>query len=88
AVDKFRSFAADKGLSPATLALAWILNRNGTHIPIPGTRSADHLSECAAASSIILTEDDLIEIERLLPVGFAHGDRYSEAQLGGAERYC
>jgi len=88
AVDQFRSFASDKGLSPASLALAWILNRSETHIPIPGTRSADHLSECAAANEINLKEDDLAEIETLLPVGFAHGDRYSEAQLGGAERYC
>ncbi|USG63133.1 aldo/keto reductase [Sneathiella marina] len=88
AIDQFRIFAADKGLSPATLALAWILNRNDTHVPIPGTRSASHLSECAAAGAVSLTPDDLAEIEALLPVGFAHGDRYSDAQLGGAERYC
>lgn len=88
AIDGFRTFAADKGLSPATLALAWILTRNATHIPIPGTRSAEHLVECAAAGSVVLTQGDMADIETLLPVGFSHGDRYSEAQLGGAERYC
>jgi len=35
-----------------------------------------------------LSGQELAEIERILPAGFAHGDRYSEAQLPGAERYC
>jgi aryl-alcohol dehydrogenase-like predicted oxidoreductase len=88
AIGKFNSFAAEKNLSPATLALAWILNRSDTQIPIPGTRSAEHLVECAAANDVVLSDTDLREIEEILPVGFAHGDRYSESQLVGAERYC
>ena len=57
-------------------------------IPIPGTRSAAHLEECAAAAEMKLSADELAEIDRILPVGFAHGDRYSDTQIIGIERYC
>lgn len=86
--DEFRVYALDKGTTPAALALAWVLHRGEHLIPIPGTRSARHLRENAKAAELTLNADDLAEIERILPCGFAHGDRYSEAQLPGVERYC
>lgn len=88
AIQPFRDLAATKGVTTPVLALAWVLHQGNHLIPIPGTRSATHLEEDARAASCVLSPDDLAEIERLLPVGFAHGDRYSEAQLVGAERYC
>lgn len=88
ALTPFKAFAADKMVSPAALALAWVLQRGEHLIPIPGTRSVDHLEENSAATAITLSADDLAEIDRLLPPGFAHGDRYSETQQAGAERYC
>ena len=88
AIAPFRKLAADRGTTPAALALAWVLARGDHLIPIPGTRSAAHLREDAAGAGISLTDADLAEIARLLPAGFAHGDRYSQAQLAGAERYC
>ena len=57
-------------------------------MPIPGTRSASHLKEWTGATEIKLTDEDRAEIERMLPVGFAHGDRYSDEQIVGVERYC
>ena len=61
----------------------------GDHIlPIPGTRSVAHLNELAAARDILVTEQMMAEIEAILPVGWAHGDRYSQAQWVGPERYC
>jgi aryl-alcohol dehydrogenase-like predicted oxidoreductase len=57
-------------------------------VPIPGTRSASHLKEWTGATEIKLTDEDREEIERMLPVGFAHGDRYSDEQIVGIERYC
>ena len=39
-------------------------------------------------SEIKFNEEDRIEIKRILPVGFAHGDRYSNEQIVGIERYC
>ena len=88
ALQPFFTYAADKGVSPATLALAWVLAQEGDMIPIPGTRSAAHLEECAAAAEMTLSADELAEIDRILPVGFAHGDRYSDTQIIGIERYC
>lgn len=88
AVEPFRAYAAERGMTTAALALAWILHQGNHIFPIPGTRTAEHLQEDASGADIVLTPDDLDDIEALLPVGFAHGDRYSQAQLVGAERYC
>jgi aryl-alcohol dehydrogenase-like predicted oxidoreductase len=84
----FYTYAADMGVSPATLAIAWILAQPGDMVPIPGTRSAAHLEECAAAAELNLTLDQLAEIEKILPVGFAHGARYTHDQMYGTETYC
>jgi aryl-alcohol dehydrogenase-like predicted oxidoreductase len=76
------------GLKPATLAIAWTLAKATPHIvPIPGTRAAAHLEECAAAAEIDLTDAQLAEIERALPLGFAAGERYSEQQWVGIQEY-
>jgi aryl-alcohol dehydrogenase-like predicted oxidoreductase len=88
AIKPFKQYAADMNVSPATLALAWILHRGNHIIPIPGTRTADHLHECAAASGLDLSADQLAEIDRILPVGFAHGPRYSPEQFVGPANYC
>ncbi len=88
AIQPFRDFAAARGITSAQLALAWSLHRGPHLIPIPGTRSAGHLEDIAGAADLELSNEDLAEIERILPVGFAHGDRYSAAQLVGVERYC
>ena len=88
ALEPFREFAASRGTTPAAMAIAWLLAQGDHLVPIPGTRIADHLKEDAAATDLVLSADDLAEIDRILPPGFAHGDRYSEAQWPGAERYC
>ncbi|MFC4270142.1 aldo/keto reductase [Sneathiella chungangensis] len=87
ALEPFNEMAADKGVSPATLAIAWLLAQPGDMIPIPGTRTAAHLKECADAAEMTLTASDLAEIERILPVGFAHGARYTDSQLWGTAVY-
>ncbi|WP_282607009.1 aldo/keto reductase [Pelagibius sp. Alg239-R121] len=87
-IDVFKRYAADRGVTSVALALAWTLYQGNHLIPIPGTRSPAHLEDLATAATITLTPDDLVEIERILPRGFAHGDRYSDAQIVGVERYC
>ena len=87
-IESFKRYAAERGESSVALALAWTLYQGNHLISIPGTRSPGHLEELAAAASIVLTSDDLAEIEAILPRGFAHGDRYSDAQIVGVERYC
>jgi aryl-alcohol dehydrogenase-like predicted oxidoreductase len=83
----FVALAKSWGLKPATLAIAWTLAKAPHVVPIPGTRAADHLEECAAAAEIDLTGAQLAEIERALPVGFAAGERYSEQQWVGIQKY-
>lgn len=87
-IDGLRAFAAARGVPTAQLALAWVLAQGPHLIPIPGTRSAAHLRELAGAAALELTPGDFAEIDRLLPPGFAHGDRYSDDQIRGVERYC
>ena len=86
--DGLRSLAADRGTSAAALAIAWLLARSPAVIPIPGTRSVAHLEELALGASMTLDAAALAEIEARLPVGWAHGDRYTPAQWVGPERYC
>ena len=88
AIEGFKAFARARGWSVAGAALAWVLDRGAHLIPIPGTRTALHLAEWADADTIALTDADRAEIARLLPPGFAHGDRYNDTQIIGVERYC
>lgn len=86
--DRFRALARDRGTSAAALAIAWLLSRGDHVIPIPGTRSTAHLRELAAGAELQLGPEDIAAIEAVLPLGWAHGDRYSDAQWIGPERYC
>jgi aryl-alcohol dehydrogenase-like predicted oxidoreductase len=86
-LDDFVALANAWGLKPATLAIAWTLAKAPHIVPIPGTRAAAHLEECAAAAEIDLTDAQLAEIERALPLGFAAGERYSEQQWVGIQKY-
>jgi len=83
----YLKLASGWGLKPATLAIAWTLARAPHVVPIPGTRTASHLEECAAAADLDLSEAQLAEIERALPVGFAAGERYSDQQWVGIQKY-
>lgn len=88
AIAPFRAFCQDRGWPTAAVAMAWVLSRGPHVLPIPGTRTAAHLDELAAGGSITLEPEDLATIDRLLPPGFAHGDRYAPQQYGPVERYC
>ncbi|MCZ0962670.1 aldo/keto reductase [Paracoccus benzoatiresistens] len=85
AVAPFRALCAERGWTVAGAALAWVLAQGDHIIPIPGTRTADHLRDWLGAE---LDAADIAEIERLLPAGFAHGDRYGDHQMAFVERYC
>lgn len=85
---QFRALAAQMGHSAPALAIAWVLHQGDHLIPIPGTRSADHLTAWAKASEIRLSASDRSAIEAVLPVGWACGDRYSADQASTVERFC
>jgi aryl-alcohol dehydrogenase-like predicted oxidoreductase len=86
-LEAFVALATAWRLKPATLAIAWTLAKAAHVVPIPGSRTAAHLGECAAAAEIDLTDAQLAEIERALPVGFAAGERYSDPQWVGIQKY-
>lgn len=85
---KFRALAADMGVPAATLAVAWVLHQGPHVMAIPGTRHIDHLKEVVRGGHLDLTAEDIARIQEVLPVGWAHGDRYSVGQWAGPERYC
>jgi aryl-alcohol dehydrogenase-like predicted oxidoreductase len=87
-IDALRQFANARGWTTEALALAWVLARAPHIVPIPGTRTPEHLARNAAASAITLTAADMAEINRILPAGWAHGHRYNEEQQRGSEQYC
>ncbi len=87
-ITEFRKLAQELGTTSTALALAWCLARGERVIPIPGTRTAQHLAQCAAASDLKMTSEIMSALETVLPCGWAHGDRYSAAQWNGPEGYC
>ncbi|GAB4268885.1 MAG: aldo/keto reductase [Pararhodobacter sp.] len=86
--DRFRALAAEMGEPAAALAIAWVLARGDHVLPIPGTRSVAHFREAVRGAEITLSAEDIARIEAVLPVGWAHGDRYDAVQWIGPERYC
>jgi aryl-alcohol dehydrogenase-like predicted oxidoreductase len=80
-VDEIKTMAAEKGVTAAQLALAWLLTRGEQVVPIPGSRRIERLEENTAAADIELTENDLHRLEIIAPVGVAAGMRYPEGGM-------
>jgi aryl-alcohol dehydrogenase-like predicted oxidoreductase len=77
-VERVKEIAAQKAVTPAQLALAWVLAQGEAIVPIPGTKRRTYLEENAAAGNVELTPEDLRRIDELAPVGAAAGDRYAD----------
>src|SRR4051794_9287771 len=76
---KVAEIAGDKGITPAQLALAWVLAQGDDLVPIPGTKRRTYVEQNAAAVEVELTEDDLARIDAELPA--TAGDRYDETGM-------
>jgi aryl-alcohol dehydrogenase-like predicted oxidoreductase len=77
-VERVRELADAKGVTPAQLALAWVMARGEDVVPIPGTKRVRYLEENVAATHVELTPDDLLQLEDAAPVGAAAGERYPD----------
>ena len=75
-VEKIEEIAREKGVTPAQLAIAWVMAQGDDIVPIPGSKSRKHLEENVAAADIELTREDLERIDAVVPKGVAAGDRY------------
>jgi aryl-alcohol dehydrogenase-like predicted oxidoreductase len=77
-IDLLSKIAARKNVSPAQIALAWLLAQKPWIVPIPGTRKTERLDENIGAASIELSADDLQEIENASLKIKVQGSRYPE----------
>jgi len=75
-VDRVREIADEKAVTPAQIALAWVLAQGGDIVPIPGTTRGEHLEEDLEAVGIELTAADLGRLDEAAPRGVTAGDRY------------
>ncbi|WP_303207284.1 aldo/keto reductase [Bacteroides oleiciplenus] len=77
----FAEIAVGKGITPAQLALAWVLAQSENLIPIPGTKRLRYLEENAKAADMNLSTGDIADIEHLLEKYPNVGDRYNEHEF-------
>ena len=80
-VDLIRQVAARKGVTPAQIALAWLLARKPWIVPIPGTTKLHRLDENLGATAVELTSEDLVEIDSTASKITLKGARLPEAIL-------
>lgn len=78
---EFAALAASKKVTPAQLALAWVLAQGDNIIPIPGTKRRKYLEENAGAADVVLSSEDIEEIEGVLKKYPNIGPRYSEQEF-------
>lgn len=77
-VDAVKEMAADKEVTPAQLALAWVLHQGDDIVPIPGTTRPEHLEDNVAAAAVELSDADLEHLDEIAPMDVAAGDRYPD----------
>jgi aryl-alcohol dehydrogenase-like predicted oxidoreductase len=81
AADRIAALAAAKGVTPAQLALAWVLAQGDDLVTIPGTKRRTYLEQNLAATDIALSPGELRQLDELAPAGIAVGDRYPPAMM-------
>src|SRR5438094_971358 len=77
--ERVRELAAERGITPGQLALAWVLHRGAHIVPIPGTKRVSYLEENLAAADVTLSDAEVEHIAEAVPA--AAGDRYPEAVM-------
>ena len=80
-VDEVKALAADKGCTPAQLALAWVLAQGQDVIGIPGTKRRDRLDENLGALDVSLSQSELAAIDAVFPPHAVAGLRYTDAGM-------
>lgn len=75
-VERMTEIAQAKQVTPAQLALAWVLAQGENIVAIPGTKRRTYLEQNLGALDVILTEDDLSRINDAFPIDAAVGTRY------------
>jgi aryl-alcohol dehydrogenase-like predicted oxidoreductase len=76
-----RELAAAKRCAPAQVALAWVLAKDQSIVPIPGCKFRSHLEQNAEAVDLSLGDDEIARLDEAFPPGAAAGDRYPPGGL-------
>lgn len=80
-VDVVKAIGDAHGVSPAQIALAWLLHRGDDIVPIPGSKRRATLEDSMAASEVALSEADLATLDAAAPAGETAGPRYHEPMM-------
>jgi aryl-alcohol dehydrogenase-like predicted oxidoreductase len=82
-LEGYQAIAREVGCTPAQLALAWLLHKDGKLIPIPGTQNIRHLEDNMAAANVVLSPEHMQRLEALINPQTVKGARYNA--VGTAE---
>ncbi len=85
-VEKIKEIAVQKGCTPSQLAIAWVLAQGTDIITIPGTKRIKYLEENIASETVKLSQEDLDNIEAIMPAGIVSGTRYPEKFMAALNR--
>ena len=80
-VETLHSLAAERGIRPTQLAIAWVLAKGNTIVPVIGARTRTQLAESLGALHVELSSAELARIEEALPASAVRGTRYAEQQM-------
>jgi aryl-alcohol dehydrogenase-like predicted oxidoreductase len=84
-VRELEDIAKHKGITPAQLALAWLLSRGDDIVPIPGTRRKKYLMDNIGSVQVSLSEEEITQVESAIPPDMVRGARYPEAGMIGID---
>jgi aryl-alcohol dehydrogenase-like predicted oxidoreductase len=80
-VDRLREIAAGKGITQVQLAIAWVLAKRESIVPVIGARTRNQLKESLGALDVNLSADDIAAVEAAVPADSVAGTRYDEHQM-------
>ena len=80
-VKALETLALEKGTTPAQLAIAWVLAKGRTIVPVIGARTRAQLTESLGALDVHLTAEEVIRVEAVVPASAVAGTRYDEHQM-------
>jgi aryl-alcohol dehydrogenase-like predicted oxidoreductase len=80
-IDALQKLAAEKGASASQLAIAWVLTKGPTFVPLIGARTRAQLTESLGALQVTLTPAEVTRIEEAIPAAAVAGSRYDEHQM-------
>jgi aryl-alcohol dehydrogenase-like predicted oxidoreductase len=80
-IEVLQNLAAEKGVTASQLAIAWVLAKGETIVPLVGARKRSQLAESLGALEVTLTRDEVARIEEAVPASAVAGTRYDEHQM-------